>query len=678
VRNGVTMTNGAVCAMMGNGLGGSMNTLTRAAAPCAAALLMLACSKAPEATTPADAPATPPPAAVAATNVEWPVYGGNLAAQRYSPLAQIDRGNVKSLAVAWRFSTGNYGPKPEARNETTPLMIGGVLYTTVGLTRNVVAIDPKSGETLWAWRPNDGDERYAAAPRKTSGRGLSYWTDHRGNERLFVVTPGFYLVALDPGTGRQVPGFGENGIVDLMVGVRGTVTDRTSIGNSSPALIIGDVVIVGPAHDVGMRPRSKDNLKGDVRGYDVRTGKLLWTFHTIPAKGEPGYETWLNDSAEHGSNAGVWARMSADEELGLVYLPVEAPLADTWGGDRPGNDLYGNSLVCLDAKTGQKVWHYQLIHHDIWDWDNPTAPVLMDLVVDGKPVKAVAQITKQGFVYTFDRTNGKPVWPIEERPVAKSDVPGESTSPTQPFPTKPPPFDRQGVSDDDLIDFTPALHAEAVEGTKVFRKGPIFTPPSLSMAADGTSGTLVLPSFTGGANWEGGAFDPETNTLYVGSYTQPSIAVLQAEPQFSSMRYVAGGGAQLPWLSGLPLVKPPYGRITALDMNKGEIAWQIPNGPTPKEIAENPALAGIALPPTGRTTRPVVLATKTLLFGAEGWGGTPALRAYDKATGEQLAEVALPGAVGGLPMTYMLDGKQYVVVSTGGERGAEIVALTLQ
>jgi quinoprotein glucose dehydrogenase len=316
-----------------------------------------------------------------------------------------------------------------------------------------------------------------------------------------------------------------------------------------------------------------------------------------------------------------------------------------------------------------------MIHHDIWDWDNPTAPILMNLVVDGKPIKAVAQITKQAFVYTFDRTNGKPVWPIEERPVGKTDVPGEVTSPTQPFPTKPPAFDRQGFTDADLIDFTPALHAEAVEGTKVFRKGPIFTPGSLADAADGTSGTLVLPSFTGGANWEGGSFDPETNTLYIGSYTQPSIAVLHPEPEFSDMKYIAGGGAQLPWLSGLPVVKPPYGRITAIDMNKGELKFQIPNGPTPKEIAENAALKGVTIPPTGRTTRAVTLVTKTLLFTAEGWGGSPLLYARDKATGDVLAEIALPGPVGGLPMTYMVDGKQYVVMSVGGPNGAELVAL---
>ena len=651
-----------------------------AAAFCGA-LCLGACGRAPEEpasaaqTTPANKPA--PSASAARADVEWPYYAGNLSSQRYSPLDQINRDNVGKLEIAWRFQTGNYGPKPEARNEATPLVIGGVLYTTVGVTRNVVAIDPKTGETLWAYRPNDGEDRYKAAPRKTSGRGLSYWTDHAGNERLFVVTPGFYLVALDPSTGRQAPGFGENGVVDLMVGVRGQVTDKTSIGNSSPSLVIGDVVIVGPAHDVGMRPPAKTNLKGDVRGFDVHSGKLLWTFHTIPAKGEKGYETWLDGSAETASNAGVWAPMSADPELGYVYLPVEAPLADTYGGHRPGNNLYGNSLVCLDAKSGAVVWYFQMIHHDIWDWDNPTAPILMNLVVDGKPIKAVAQITKQAFVYTFDRTNGKPVWPIEERPVGKTDVPGEVTSPTQPFPTKPPAFDRQGFTDADLIDFTPALHAEAVEGTKVFRKGPIFTPGSLADAADGTSGTLVLPSFTGGANWEGGSFDPDTSTLYVGSYTQPSVAALRPEPDFSNMPYIAGGGAALPLLNGLPVVKPPYGRITAIDMSKGDFRWQIANGPTPKDIAENPALKGVTIAATGRATRAVVLATKTLLFAAEGWGGAPLLRAHDKATGEVLAEIKLPGAVGDVPMSYAIAGKQYIALSVAGERGAEIVALSL-
>jgi quinoprotein glucose dehydrogenase len=657
----------------------------RAVLPLLVTALLVACSPptetaAPAAEQPAAAPQTPTAAAANDTggrDVEWAFYGGNLASQRYSPLDQIDASNAGQLKIAWRFNTGNYGPRPELRNETTPLMIDGVLYTQAGTTRNVVAVDAKSGELLWVWRPNDGEQRYSRAPRKTSGRGPAYWTDGAGNERLFTVTPGFYLAALDPDTGRPVPGFGENGIVDLMVGVRGEVNDKSSIGNSSPALIIGDVVVVGPAHEVGMRPPSQRNLKGDVRGYDVHTGKLLWTFHTIPEAGEAGYETWLDGSAERTGNAGVWAAMTADEELGYIYLPTEAPLADIWGGERPGNNLYSSSLVCLDAKTGERVWHYQLIHHDIWDWDNPTAPILMDLVVDGRPIKAVAQLTKQAFVYTFDRVTGEPVWPIEERPVPQTDVPGEWTSPTQPFPTKPPPYDRQGVSIDDLIDFTPALRAEAIEGIKKFRIGPIFTPPSLANAPDGTSGTLTLPNATGGANWEGGAFDPETNVLYVGSFTNPSVFALEPSPNQAEIKYIAGGGAQLPWLQGLPLIKPPWGRITAFDMNKGELLWQRASGPTPKAVAENAALQGLDIPETGTATRPVTLVTKTLLFTADGWGATPVLRAHDKATGAVLAEVALPGAVGGRPMTYMLDDKQYVIVSVAGANGAEIVALTL-
>ena len=608
--------------------------------------------------------------------VEWPHYGGNLAAHRYSPLGQINRDNVASLRVEWRYSAGNFGPRPEPKMESTPIMIGGVLYTTAGTTRNVVAIDAVTGETLWLWRPNDG-ERFDRAPRQSSGRGLSYWTDGAGDERLLVVTPGFYLVALDPGTGRQVPGFGENGIVDLMQGVRGEVNDKSSIGNTSPALVVGNTVVVGPAHDVAMRPPSKANLKGDVRGYDVRTGRHLWTFHTIPEPGEPGYETWLEGSAEYTGNAGVWARMAADEELGLVYLPIEAPLSDLYGGERPGDNLYGNSLVCLDARTGEVVWYYQLIHHDIWDWDNPTAPILMDLVVDGEPIQAVAQITKQAWVYTFDRVTGEPVWPIEERPVPSSDVPGEVTAPTQPFPMKPLAFDRQGFGEDDLIDFTSALRAEALEGIKIFRTGPMYTPPSLGEAPDGTRGTLLLPSPVGGANWEGGTYDPETGMLYIGSFTNPSVFALTAEPELSDIRFIAGGGGELPWLNGLPIVKPPWGRITAIDMHTGEHAWMIPNGPTPDEVANNTALAGLDIRPTGRATRAMLLATKTLLFGTDGWGGTPTLRAYDKATGEEIAAIDLPGASGGLPMSYAVDGRQFIAISVAGERGAELVALAL-
>ena len=386
---------------------------------------------------------TAPPASgpTARADVEWPYYAGNLASQRYSPLDQINRDNVGKLEIAWRFQTGNYGPKPEARNEATPLMIGGVLYTTVGVTRNVIAIDPKSGETLWAYRPNDGEDRYKAAPRKTSGRGLSYWTDHAGNERLFVVTPGFYLVALDPSTGRQAPGFGENGVVDLMVGVRGEVTDKTSIGNSSPSLVIGDVVIVGPAHDVGMRPPAKKNLKGDVRGFDVHSGKLLWTFHTIPAKGENGYETWLDGSAETASNAGVWAPMSADPDLGYVYLPVEgAARATPTADDRPGNNLYrqqprlprredGRGRLVLPADPSR---HLGLGQSDGADPDESRRRRQAD---QGRRADHEAGVRLHVRSHERQAAFGR----SRSGPCGKSDVPGEITSPTQPFPTKPPP-----------------------------------------------------------------------------------------------------------------------------------------------------------------------------------------------------------------------------------------------
>lgn len=608
--------------------------------------------------------------------VEWPRYGGNLAAQRYSALDQIDRDNVTDLRIEWRWQAGNYGPRPEQKNEATPLMIDGVLYMTAGMTRNVVAIDPETGETLWLWRPDDG-ERFDSAPRKNSGRGLSYWTDGAGNERLIVVTPGFYLVALDPATGRQVPGFGENGVVDLKVGLRGADIETAQIGNSSPALVVGDRIIVGPALAVGTAPPSKANVKGDVRAYDARTGRQMWTFHTIPEPGEPGYETWLEGSAEYTGNVGVWARMSADEDLGLLYVPTEIPTGDYYGGERPGDNLYASSLVALDLDTGEVVWHYQFIHHDIWDWDNPTAPILMDIVVDGRPIQAVAQITKQAFVYTFDRLTGEPVWPIEERVVPPSTVPGERTSLTQPFPTKPAAFDRQGFTIDDMIDFTPELRAEAVEGTRMYRMGPMFTPPSRVDDPSGIRGTITLPSQTGGANWEGGTYDPETGMLYIGSYTQANVWALRSDPERSDMRYIGGGGGELPWLSGLPLTKPPWGRITAIDMNTGEHVWMRANGPTPDEVVNNPALAGVEIPPTGRATRAMLLATKTLLFGTDGWGGTPVLRAYDKATGEELAAIDLPGASSGLPMSYAINGRQYIALPVAGEHGGELIALSL-
>jgi glucose dehydrogenase len=608
--------------------------------------------------------------------VEWPVYGGSLAAQHYSPLDQINASNVKDLKIAWRWYAGNFGPTPEMKSETTPLMIGGVLYATAGATRNVVAIDAASGETLWIWRPNDG-ERFRTAPRRTSGRGVAYWNGGENDRRVFTVTPGFYLVSLDAETGLPKREFGEAGIVDLRRGLRGPM-DNVEAGSSSPPLVWGEVGVVGPGGGVGARPNAKSQVKLDVRGFDARTGRLLWTFHTIPEKGEFGYDTWLTPgSAEYTGNAGAWGPLSADPELGLVYLPVEGATSDMYGGERHGNNLFGNSLVAVDVKTGERRWHQQLVHHDIWDWDNPTAPILLDVNVDGRAVKAVVQLTKQAFAYAFDRATGEPLWPMEERPVPPSDVPFEWTSPTQPFPTKPAAYDRQGVGEGDLVDFTPAIKAAALEAVKSLRMGPMFTPPSLIEAPDGTRGTLVLPHYGGGANWEGGAADPETGMLYVASQTSLTVFAVSPAGDRSDIRYLFVNG-EAPRPMGLPLVKPPYGRITAIDMNSGEHRWMAVNGDTPDDIKNNPALAGVTIPPTGKASRATLLVTKTLLFAGEGYGGDPILRAYDKATGAVVAEIPLPGAASSKPMTYMLDGKQYVVLAVGRDVPAELVAFSLE
>ena len=580
------------------------------------------------------------------------------------------------MTIAWRWYGGNFGPTPEMKSETTPLMIGGVLYATAGATRNVVAIDAGSGETLWIWRPNDG-ERFRTAPRRTSGRGVAYWSDGADDRRVFTVTPGFYLVSLDAETGLPKREFGEAGIVDLRRGLRGPM-DNVEAGSSSPPLVVGDVIVVGPAGGVGARPNAKTQVKLDVRGFDARTGRLLWTFHTIPEKGEFGYDTWLTPgSAEYTGNGGAWGPLSADPELGLVYLPVEGATSDMYGGERHGNNLFGNSLVAVDVKTGERAWHQQLVRHDIWDWDNPTSPILLDVNVGGRPVKAVVQLTKQAFAYAFDRATGEPLWPIEERPVPTSDVPFEWTAPTQPFPTRPAAYDRQGVSEDDLVDFTPAIKAAALESVKDLRMGPMFTPPSLVEAPDGTRGTLVLPHYGGGANWEGGAADPETGMLYVASQTSLTVFAVNPAGDRSDIRYLFVNG-EAPRPMGLPLVKPPYGRITAIDMNTGEHRWMAVNGDTPDDIKNNPALAGLAIPPTGKASRATLLVTKTLLFAGEGYGGAPILRAYDKATGAVVAELPLPGAASSKPMTYMLDGKQYVVLAVGRDTPAELVAFALE
>lgn len=623
---------------------------------------------------------TAPAVSIAGTkHAEWRNWRGDLSGLAYSPADQINASNVKSLRTAWQWSSRGMGATPEAKSIATPLMVGETLYVTAGLTRNVVAIDGRTGETLWMWRAAEDKARYENAPRKGSGRGVAYWTDGKRDRRIFTVTPGFQLVALDAATGHPIGSFGKDGRVDLMQGLRGAPKgELPDIGNSSPPLVIGNVVVVGPAHEVGMRPRSRTNVKGDVRAFDARTGRLLWTFHTIPAKGEPGYETWSAGSAEEAGNAGVWAPMSGDPATGLIFLPIEAATGDVYGGARPGANLFSSSLVALDSRTGKLRWSNQLVHHDIWDWDVPAIPILADIPGASGAVKAVLQITKQGFVFAFDRETGKPIWPIIETPVPQSDAPGEHTFATQPMPARPAAFDRQGVTTDDLIDFTPALRAEAVEAVKPFRLGAFMAPPSLVGAPDGTRGTLSLPSVLGGGNWEGGAYDPESGTLFVGSMTNVGLLTLSPAPAEAGTRYHFGGGRP-PTVQGLPLVKPPYGRITAIDMRTGDHSWMIANADTPQSISAHPALAGLKLERTGIATRAGLLATKTLLFAGEGVSGSPVLRAHDKQTGEIIAEIALPDTQTGLPMTYMIDGKQYVVMTTAGGDGkaAEIVALSL-
>ncbi len=614
-----------------------------------------------------------------ATGGEWRYYGGDNGATGYSPLDQINRENVGELTVAWRWNASNFGPRPEGMYQTRPIMVGGVLYATAGSRRAAVAIDAGTGETLWMYRLDEG-ARGETAPRRSSGRGVAYWTDGQGDGRILLVTPGYQLVALDAATGGPIQTFGKHGVVDLKQGLDRQVDPvKGIIGSSSPPVVVGDVVVVGASLARGLRPPSMENVPGHVRGYDVRTGERLWIFHTIPQAGEFGNETWEDDSWSYTGNAAVWPPFSADNELGYVYLPIEAATSDYYGGHRPGDNLFSTSLVCLDARTGERVWHYQIVHHDIWDYDNPAAPILVDITVDGRPIKAVVQLTKQAFAFVFDRVTGEPVWPIEERPMAQSDVPGEQTAATQPFPTRPTPFDRQGVAVEDLIDFTPELRAEAIELIKPYRLGPLFTPASLAESDDGTRGTLSLPSTTGGANWEGGAVDVEEGVLYVGSATQPVVLAMEPDPERSDLNYVVALTLPVSGPQKLPLIKPPYGRITAIDLNTGEHVWMVPNGDTPAWIANHPALEGVEIPRTGNSSRAGVLVTKTLLFAGEGAGGDPMFRAYDKQTGEIVAEIELPAPQTGVPMTYLHEGRQYIVMSVaGGDRPAQLVALAVR
>ena len=604
---------------------------------------------------------------------DWRYYAGDAGSMKYSALDQINPANVKELRVAWRWTSPDNAvaaAHPElmpGSYEDTPLMVDGVLYTITGLGV-IVAIDPATGKTLWqhdpeSWKngrpPNLGLEH----------RGLAYWTDGT-IARIMSGTHDAYLVSIDARTGTPDRAFGVNGRVDVMEGLPYAVRTRNYAISSAP-IVVRNVVIHGA--NISDGAQNKEAPRGDVNGFDVRTGKRLWTFHSVPRPGEVGNETWENDSWAYTGNTNVWSMISADDSLGYVYLPFGTPTNDYYGGDRKGNGLFGESLVCLDATTGRRVWHFQAVHHGLWDYDFPAAPILGNATVNGRRIPIVAQVSKQAFVYVFDRRTGEPVWPIEERPVPQSSVPGEQTSKTQPFPTRPPAFDRQGLTDDDVIDFTPELKARALEILKPYDRGPLFTPPS-------ERGSIQLPGNGGGANWPGAAFDPETGRLYVPSATSPFLVrLIKPDSAISNLRYRNGSSA-LPTIDGLRLVKPPYSRITAYDLNAGTIAWQIPLGDGPRN---HPLLKDLGLGPLG-SGRGTVLLTKTLLFvGARGGdrGGEspepPALLALDKLTGQTIWSGTLPTGPVAAPMTFENNGVQHVVIAVGGGQSSELVAFAL-
>jgi quinoprotein glucose dehydrogenase len=630
------------------------------------------------------------------SDTDWTSYGGNLAYHRYKPLDQINADNFNQLTVAWEFKTDHLGPRPEFILQCTPLLIKGRLYATCGSRRDVVCLDAATGEIVWVHRSPDEGQRSINSPRQYSGRGVAYWTDGTA-ERIVYVTIGYQMMSLDAATGQPDPAFGKNGIVDLKLDDDQDLDlVKADIGLHSAPTIAKGVVIIGAAHTAGNTPMVKNNAKGYVRGFDVKTGKRLWIFHNIPMKGEFGYDTWLKPgSAEDAGNAGDWAQISADEELGLAYLGIELPTGDQMGIYHPGNSLFSESIVAVDILTGKRRWHYQMVHHGLWDYDVCAAAILCDIPHNGKIVKALAQPTKQSFLYVLNRETGEPIWPIHEKKVTQGDVPGEWYSPTQPFPSKPPAFDRQGVSEDDLIDFTPELRKKALEVASHYKLGGLYTAPIMAKKG-GPYGVINLPGYIGGINWPGASYDPETHVVYTYSQTNPlNIGGIIANPDHKrgEFDYIhANPPADLPGVrpgdltvDGLPLIKPPYGRITATNLEKGTQDWMVPHGETPDAIRNHPALKGIKIPRTGMIGKIAPLATKSLVICGDPMTYTDdtgrkgaRLRAYDKQTGEEKGAVFMPAEQSGSPMTYMLGGKQYIVLAIGG-RGftSEFIAFRL-
>lgn len=610
----------------------------------------------------------------AQATADWAHFGGTLGDTKYSALDQINAKTIDRLKIVWRapaldpaLRAENPALVPSNNFRNAPLVVGGVMYVSnqIGL---VEARDPGNGKLIWRQGAFPGDPRLTPA---AASRALAMWG--KGAGARIVTVRGSYLYLLDDRTGNPIEDFGNKGRVDLRE------APKTLFSWSAPApIVVGDVIVVGGQPiAIGVTDINKASLTGNVRGFDVRTGKLLWTFHTVPQEGEPGVETWEDESWRQGGKTKVWSAFSADEKLGIVYLPLSAPPSDYYGVSRPGDNLYSDSLVAVDARTGKKIWHYQTVHHDLWDYDLPSPPMLADIKVNGRMRQAAIQVTKMAYVFAFDRATGEPLFPIVETPVPVSTMPGEKASPTQPIPAKPKPFDRQGMTKDNLIDFTPALRAEAEQILSRYQHGEMYTPPSVAGGPDGKLGTLYLPGWVGGANWTGAALDPETGVIYVPSVSVPWIGRDNYKRPPESSLYMEGP-------QGLPMVKPPYGRITAIDMNSGDHLWMVPNGDGPRD---HPLLKDLNLPPLGQAGRAAPLLTRSFLFIGEGdrvglsipkLSGGNMFRAYDKKTGKVVWQADLGAGTTSPPITYMHKGKQYIVVGVGGvDHPAELVALSV-
>ncbi|MBQ74846.1 MAG: pyrroloquinoline quinone-dependent dehydrogenase [Gammaproteobacteria bacterium] len=613
------------------------------------------------------------------SNFDWGSYGSDPGHSKYAPLDQINADTVQNLDFAWTWESVDnqaVAERPEfvpTGFKATPITRDGVLYVSTPLG-HVAALDAATGEEKWIFNTFTW-EHGRPANNGFNHRGVAYWekTTPGGTEpRIILSTANAFLWSLDAETGQPDRTFGTNGKVDLTIGL-GKEVDRAMIAHSAAVPIVGDTVILGSVvYDDPMFDRVPARLTdippGHVRGFDLNTGRQKWIFHTIPQQGEFGNDTWQNNSWQVTGATNVWTNLSADPELGYVYLPIGTPGNDWYGGQRLGDNLFGTSLVALDADTGERVWHYQIVHHELWDYDPPAAPTLVDITVDGREIKALAQVSKQAFIYVLDRTTGEPVWPIEERPVPASSVPGERASPTQPFPTRPAPFDQQGISEDTLIDFTPQLRAEALQIISEFDYGMLYTPPSLK-------GTINLPGWAGGAEWSGAAFDPDTSMYYIPSVSSPIVAqLIEQDLAETEFRYVRNGIRNVNGPQGLPITKPPYGRISAVDLDTGEYHWVRANA---EGIRQQIIDMGIDDPgPVGVVNVAPLLVTKSLLFQAI-TDGVPVLRAMDKASGETVAEFELPAIPQGAPMSYMVDGKQYISIASGGGADAMLVTLAL-